>query len=182
MKEKDKEAFLKSIKGTSPILKKNTLSKPIPKVKKPSGHTTSVKKDRTKKTINFEAPKPKKSIFKIEKTQINKKLKKGRIPIDKKIDFHGLSVFEAEKLFLKTIDYSYRQNLRCLLFITGKGILKKNEDTTTSPKLYYGKIRSSFFSWLKNKDITKHILSVEQADIKHGADGAFFVYLRKAKF
>ena len=149
MKEKDKEAFLKSIKGTSPILKKNTLSKPIPKIKKSLSSVTPIKEDGPKTTLNFEPPKPKKSIFKIEKTQINKKLKKGKIPIDKKIDFHGLSVFEAEKLFLKTIDYSYKKNLRCLLFITGKGILKKDEDTSTAPKLYYGKIRTNFFSWLK---------------------------------
>ena len=47
--------------------------------------------------------------------------------------------------------------------------------------LYYGKIRSNFLSWIKKEELSKFILNVEQASIKYGADGAFFVYLRKLK-
>ena len=46
-------------------------------------------------------------------------------------------------------------------------------------KLYYGKIRENFFMWTSKSEVQKFILSVEQAGIEYGADGAFFVYLRK---
>ena len=67
------------------------------------------------------------------------------------------------------------------MFITGKGILKKSDETNKDTKLYYGKIREAFFSWIQDKEMQKYILSVEQAGIEHGADGAFYVYLRKQK-
>ncbi len=178
MKKKDNDAFLKSITGVSPIEKKSTLKKPIPKTAKFSTKDVSGDVENTKHITEKET-KIKKSIYKIEKTNLNKKLKKGKIPIDKKIDFHGMSLLEAENLFIKTISSCYENNLRCLLFVTGKGILKKQEDKSHDSKLYYGKIRNNFLAWTQQKEATKHILSVEQASIEYGADGAFFVYLRK---
>ena len=182
MINKNEDAFLKSIKGASPIKKNNKLVRPIltNKIEKLAKKTTKVNliNTQTKITthnINQSCPK-------IQKTTINKKLKKGKIPIDKKIDFHGLSVFEAEVLFTETIKSSYKKNSRCLLFVTGKGFLKKNKHETNDAKLYYGKIRNNFISWTKKNEVQQYILSVEQASIEHGADGAFFVYLRKQKF
>ena len=119
--------------------------------------------------------------FNFENTPLNRRLKKGKIPIDKKIDFHGTPLFEAEILFSETIISCYENNFRCLLFITGKGILKKNNEDLGQVKLYYGKIRNGFLSWVKKDELQKYILAVEQANMGHGADGAFFVYLRKKK-
>ena len=70
---------------------------------------------------------------------------------------------------------------RCILFVTGKGILKKNNETNKDTRLYYGKIRESFFSWTEDETMQKYILSVEMATMEHGSDGAFYVYLRKFK-
>ncbi|MDC0057528.1 Smr/MutS family protein, partial [Alphaproteobacteria bacterium] len=105
-----------------------------------------------------------------------------KIPIDKKVDFHGLSLLDAESLFVYTINSCYKKNLRCILFITGKGVLKNITNEWGEPKLYYGKIRRNFMTWTKKKELSKFILNVEQANIKHGADGAFFVYLRRQKY
>ena len=95
------------------------------------------------------------------------------------MDFHGLSVLDAEDLFLKTIMGCYKKNLRCILFITGKGVINKRNNSEEKIKLYYGKIRENFFMWTSKSEVQKFILSVEQAGIEYGADGAFFVYLRK---
>ena len=179
MKKKDEEAFLKSISGTSPIKKNNTYTKETSKfvIKKPSIPIINKKEN----PHNLFSTKPdKKSEFKIEKNSNNKKLKKGRIPIEKKIDFHGFSLSEAEEIFTNTILSCYKKKQRCILFITGKGILKKNFSENSS-KLYYGKIRNNFMSWANKPDLQRFILNVEQANIEHGADGAFFVYLRKQK-
>ena len=182
MKKKDKDAFLKSIFETFPIKKKDRVEKEIPR------NTENILKKNFEKKIhihNHEGVTKKensKNAFKLEKTPINKKLKKGRVAIEKKVDFHGLSVLDAEALFLDTVINCYNQKLRCILFITGKGVLKKDiKDINDNKniKLYYGKIRKNFFNWINRSDLQKYILSVEQAGIQYGADGAFFVYLRK---
>ncbi len=182
MKKKDKEAFLRSITGTKPIQKKDNIKKSIL-----ISENLNIEKTNKKKIIikNLIEPKiittesKKSNQNKIETTKINKKLKKGKIPPDQKIDFHGMSLVEAEELLCNTVTSCYNTNKRCILFITGKGVNKKESDYRNETKLYYGKIRSAFSSWIRKPEIEKYILSVEQASLAYGADGAFFVYLRK---
>jgi len=181
MKKKQDDIFVNLIKGVIPIKKNNKLKKDIPIINKNIPF-----KKRAKNKISFSEIKktntfPNISKFEIETNKTNKKLKKGKIPIDKKIDFHGLSLLDAENLFIHIISSCYKKNLRCILFITGKGVLKKTTNDFVEPKLYYGKIRSNFMAWTKKKELSKFILNVEQASIRYGADGAFFVYLRRQK-
>ena len=178
---KDKDAFLKSIIGTSPIRNSNTIKRDLKKnlILK---NTKQLKKNKTNNQIAEKKPVVLKSgQFKIEKIKINKKLKQGSIKIDKKIDFHGFSLFDAENLFIHTIKDCYNKNMRCLLFVTGKGILKKKDNHQDVERLYYGKIRNNFTLWVNNKDLKSYILGFEQAGLDRGADGAFLVYLRKKK-
>ena len=175
--DKNKDAFLNAIKGALPIKKSNKTKKLIPIIKK----SFSIKKNiEIKKKFDQNEVLEKKKPLKNFLLQKNKKLKKGKIPINKRIDFHGFSLLEAENLFNETVVSCYEDELRCILFITGKGILKKKDNFQTQ-KLYYGKIRNNFLPWTKKKELNKYILSVEQAGLDFGADGAFFVYLRKKK-
>ena len=173
-KDKDKDAFLISVAGATPIKKNDKVVREIPNVK---ASVSSYKKIIENKTNTTYTKKPINRIFKMEKTTINKKLKKGKIPIDKKIDFHGLTLSQAEIVFFETIEECYYAGFRSLLFVTGKGVLKKTN--TDEIKLYYGKIRNNFSLWIQEQKAQKYILGVEQATIEYGADGAFFVYLRK---
>ena len=118
--------------------------------------------------------------FKIEQSKVNKKLKKGTVNINRKIDFHGFTIEEAKIKFFETVETCFFTNKRCILFITGKGT-NISQNTFGKKKLYYGKIRNEFLNWAHNKKISSKILSVEQAGPKHGGDGAFFIYLRKNK-
>ena len=182
MKKKDKDAFLRSITGTKPIQKKDNIKKSI--ITNENLNTENIK---TKKIVIKNLVEPKiittekkeNNKKKIEITKINKKLKKGKIPPDKKIDFHGMSLIEAEELLCNTVISCYNTNKRCILFVTGKGVNKKETDYRNETRLYYGKIRGAFSSWIRKPEIEKYILSVEQASMEFGADGAFFVYLRK---
>ena len=180
MTTEDKDVFLKSIKGVRPIKKSSKIQK---KIKNTPSHLIK-KKPITKelrtntveeKNININ------KIFIIEKGKINKELRRGSIPIDKKIDFHGKSLVEAENQFINTITNSFKEKQRCILFITGKGLRKTVENDNNTPKLFYGKIRNSFLDWIKKPELSKYILSVEKAGLKQGGDGAFYVYLRKNK-
>ena len=180
MQNKDEDVFLKSIAGTSPLKKNNKIEKEAPK--------DNPKKHRVEKKLIFnmgnkrEEPAIRKqdlSNADFEEIGMRKKIKQGKIKIEKKIDFHGLSLFEAEDLFTNSIKTCYEKNQRCILFVTGKGLTNKNNEEKN--KLYYGKIRNSFFSWVNKQEAKKYILSYDQATIEFGADGAFFVYLRKKK-
>jgi len=177
----DENAFLKSITGASPIKKNNKLKKEIPLVKEVKKEKSILENVEIKKLQNPKINIISGTSISPENTSLNKKLRKGKIPIDKKIDFHGMTLFEAESLFSETIIKCYTNNYRCLLFVTGKGVLKKNNEDSDQVKLYYGKIRRGFFSWVKKNELQQYILAVEQANMEHGADGAFFVYLRKKK-
>tara|TARA_Y100001970_G_C14091917_1_gene780500 strand:+ start:492 stop:1034 length:543 start_codon:yes stop_codon:yes gene_type:complete len=177
----EEDFFLKKMKGVIPIAKKNIIKKEIKKIPKTIKLTKKTIKNQPTKVLSNN----KKTEYKTEPQTTNKKLRRGKINIDKKVDFHGNTLAEAEIIFNQTVIDSYNNSKRCILFITGKGlgINKKNEGEyyLKKPKLFYGKIRTSFFSWIKKDEVSKYILNVEQAKIEHGGDGAFYVYLRKRK-
>ena len=176
----EEDFFTKQMKGVKPLKKNNRVIK----------DTRITKKKILKKTPNTKTKTETKKLIKttqqpkldLEKINLKKGIKKGSFKIDKKIDFHGLSLLESEEIFIKTISQCYEKGLRCLLFVTGKGLYKStHHQNEESPKLYHGVIRSAFTGWVKSKNLSKFILSYEIASIEHGGDGAFYVYLRKKK-
>ena len=104
------------------------------------------------------------------------------LKIEKTIDLHGYSLEDARQLFIQVIKDCYFKDIRCLLFITGKGTGKKTSHDQAQTKLFYGKIRNDFLNWTKHESIQQKILLVHRASAKYGGDGAFFIYLRRRKF
>ena len=113
-----------------------------------------------------------------QNANILKKLKKGKIKIDKKVDLHGCTLKEAEEKFYDEINKSYLEDKRCILFITGMG-LGRVATTDSNKKLFYGKIRSNIQNWAQTPEHKNKILSYTRAHISHGGEGSFYVYLRK---
>jgi len=178
--KKNNDIFLQSIGKVVP-LKKNKNFKQIKKVtiktNNKANKETKIKITNDEKIIN------KKNIFQIESVSVEKKIKKGKVLINKKIDFHGYSVNQARKKFLNEIEGCFYSNKRCILFITGKGLKKASlMEEPLNTKLFHGKIRENFLKWVYEKDVSTKILSVIPAGISYGGDGAFFVYLRKNKY
>ena len=177
----ENELFLKQMRGVTQIKKSDRVqnTKTIKKTKLTKNNqklntNSNPERNTTKKIQNTN--------LSLERVSIKKNIKKNILKIDKKIDFHGKNLLEAQEIFSSTVISCFNQHKRCLLFITGKGVFKpKNHDESISPKLYHGVIRASFFDWVSSKKLSKYILSYEQAAIEHGSDGAFYVYLRKNK-
>ena len=180
-KDKKNDVFLNSIGETTPLKKRKketpkiSLNKKIKTSKIVKGDPIFLEKYKEKNIS-----KKQNVLMQNENKQTNKKLKKGRIQIDKKIDLHGLTIEEARAAFINSIEICFNQNKRCILYITGKGLKNLNPENHIQ-KLYYGKIRQNFKYWIKDEKVFNKILNVTSADQKHGGEGAFFVYLRKRK-
>jgi DNA-nicking Smr family endonuclease len=179
-KKKDNEVFLSFLGDTKPIKKSNKNFKKLKNIVPVQAKIKKINKKTTLKDPEIKTKTHHINILKVQKTKMNKKLKKGKIPINKKIDFHGLTLTQAKKIFFQTVDECYYSNKRCLLFVTGKGVVKNNYETFTN-KLYQGKIRNHFVEWTNENEVSNKVLNVEPAGPSHGGDGAFFVYLRKTK-
>ena len=177
----DNNIFLISLVGIKLLKKNNKITKPIPKPIESNIPRTIIKETESDKIYEKANNVTTQQKTAIQKSETNKKLKKNKIPINRKIDFHGCSLNEAKKIFFNTINDCFIKNFRCILFITGKGSIKKENDYSQDTMLYYGKIRNNFLNWANHNTVQSKILNVQQANIKTGGDGAFFVYLRKNK-
>ena len=95
-----------------------------------------------------------------------------------KFDLHGFSLDEANKKVKSIIEYCVKNKFRELLLITGKGIHSTNEaDTFVSKDL--GKLKYSVPEFIKtNSDLSKFIISINDADNKDGGAGAIIIKLK----
>ena len=95
-----------------------------------------------------------------------------------KFDLHGFTLDGANKKVKEIIEYCVKNNFRELLLITGKGIHSTNdEDVYTSKNL--GKLKYSVPEFIKtNSELNKYIISINDAEIKDGGDGAIIIRLK----
>jgi|TARA_B110000116_G_C16640094_1_gene492491 DNA-nicking Smr family endonuclease len=99
----------------------------------------------------------------------------------KKLDLHGYSLSEANKLVKKFIIESYKNNYKKVLIVTGKGSRSKSyEDPYRSEKLSI--LRYSVPEYIENdRKLNDIIISVKQADSKEGGEGAINIFLKNNK-
>ena len=145
-------------------------------------YTTSVEENIIQKKIpitsktskvNAKVKKIKPSFVK-QDYQINKrmklKLERGLIRPEIKLDLHGKTLSEAKISLSQFINSSIKNNIRCILVITGK------KKTLNGSK---GIIRENLPLWLKENELVNYILFHCFAIKKDGGDGARYILLRK---
>ena len=113
-------------------------------------------------------------IFDKEKVTLKNTQKKYRY----KFDLHGFSLDEANKKVKSIIEYCLKNKFRELLLITGKGIHSTSDkDAYTSKNL--GKLKFSVPDFIKtDEELSKLTLSISEADLKDGGEGAIIIRLR----
>lgn len=100
---------------------------------------------------------------------IAKKIAKGRIAFDGRIDLHGMTQVQAHNNLLRFVEYSYRHGRRTILVITGKGSGGE------------GVLRQAVPQWMATQEFRSYISGIQQAHISHGGSGAFYVRLRDGR-
>jgi len=95
-----------------------------------------------------------------------RKLTKGLIEPEARIDLHDMTQEQAYGALINFINRTAVENKRTVLVITGKG------------KNMQGVLRSKIHLWLETDALSNKIISVLPAAAKHGGAGAFYVRLK----
>ena len=102
--------------------------------------------------------------------------------LTKKIDLHGYTLDEANLKTRELILSYFKQNIYKVIIITGKGSKSDNEKNPYISK-DLSLLKYSVPHYLKTNESLKQVIKniSQQADIKDGGEGAFYVYLKKFK-
>ena len=95
-----------------------------------------------------------------------------------KFDLHGFTLDEANKKVKEIIINCFEKKYKEILLITGKGMHSSNEkDTYVSKDL--GKLKFSVPNFIQtDEELSKLTLSISDADLKDGGEGAIIIKLR----
>ncbi|WP_119677306.1 Smr/MutS family protein [Indioceanicola profundi] len=106
----------------------------------------------------------------------DQKVRRGRMPIDGRIDLHGMTQDRAHDALLAFVRGGYGSGRRLLLVITGKGA--PAEDRSYDGR---GVLRSAVPRWLNEPVFRPMVLAVHQAQPQHGGTGALYVFLKRVR-
>ena len=96
----------------------------------------------------------------------------------KKIDLHGHTIEEANKVVEQFIQKCFDESVTKIIVITGKGLRSKNvENPYLSKDLSILKYSVPEFIE-SNMSLTKMIIETTDAKIEDGGSGAFYIYLK----
>ena len=99
----------------------------------------------------------------------------------RKLDLHGFSLVEANKIVKKFVTESFNNGYKKLLIVTGKGSRSKSYDNPyISEKLSV--LKYSVPEYIKNdENLNLMINKITQADPKEGGKGAISIFLKSNK-
>lgn len=96
------------------------------------------------------------------------RLRRGRYPIEARLDLHGMTQEEAHRALKGFVAGSRRLGRRVVLVITGHG------------RSSGGVLKSAVPRWLNEPDLRPHVLALTPARPRDGGSGALYLLLRKA--
>ncbi len=107
-------------------------------------------------------PRPTASAVTLDR-QTSRQLEKGRLAVEARLDLHGLRQRDALAQLRTFLKSAQARDLRHVLVITGKG----------------GVLHSQLPLWLGQSDMRALVGGINQAHVKHGGAGAFYVLLKR---
>lgn len=98
------------------------------------------------------------------------RLKRGRLPIEARLDLHGRTQEEAHRALAAFIEGAHAAGRRCVLVVTGKGL---------RPDGSVGVLRRNVPRWLNQPSLRQKIVAFDHATAKDGGEGALYILLKK---
>lgn len=141
---------------------------PAPKLAKPAKPTAKPVYPQEKKTkARISAPREM-PIYNFD-PPTHKKISKGRVDIEARIDLHGLTQSEAYELLYGFLLGAHARGLKHVMVITGKGRSFGSA----------GILRQAVPHWFSTPIFRLLVSAYEDAARHHGGDGALYVRLRR---
>ncbi len=113
-----------------------------------------------------------------------KKIRRGRVEIEARIDLHGMTQKKARAQLLSFLRRAHENGMRQVLVITGKGAgaraidQRKFEPWTPEERALPGVLRRSFTQWMSDPAFATLVSGYAESHRRHGGSGAFYVMLR----
>ena len=111
--------------------------------------------------------------------QTARKLDKGNLAIEARIDLHGMRQREAHRALRKFFHWARGKDYRHVLVITGKGSVR-DEGRSFYEEDARGVLRQAVPHWLSHGDLAPLIVSFSEAPRRLGGEGALYVRLRRS--
>ncbi len=96
----------------------------------------------------------------------HRRLSRGDVPIDRRLDLHGHTAVQAELKLRKFLEDAFYGGCRCVLVITGKGA---------------GVLKGHMPGWLRRAPLSELVLAFVEARPADGGGGAFYVLFRRRR-
>ena len=96
------------------------------------------------------------------------RLRRGRYPIEARLDLHGMTQAEAHRALNGFVSGSRAIGRRVVLVITGHG------------RISGGVLKEAVPRWLNEPGLRQHLLAIARAQQRDGGAGALYLLLRKA--
>jgi DNA-nicking Smr family endonuclease len=109
----------------------------------------------------------------------SERLRKGRLPIEARIDLHGMTQDRARSALDHFIASAADRGLRAVLVITGKGSGGGVDHHWSAPRP--GILRANVPRWLNEQPNAPRILAFSEAQPQDGGGGALYILLRRQK-
>ncbi|MEM1272546.1 MAG: Smr/MutS family protein [Pseudomonadota bacterium] len=108
----------------------------------------------------------------------HKKMVKGKLTPESRIDLHGMTLSRAHPALTRFILDAHHAGKRLVLVITGKG--RDRVDVGPIP-IRRGVLRHQVPAWLAAPPLGQIVLDIRTAHVRHGGEGAYYVYLKRAR-
>jgi DNA-nicking Smr family endonuclease len=113
--------------------------------------------------------------------KIKRKLARGKIDVDMKLDLHGMRQGEAREALLRFMGRARRDGARVVAVVTGKGRGSGSGpidpgDFTPRPG---GVLQRMVRLWLAAPELRDSVIGFDEADAAHGGAGALYVRVRR---
>jgi DNA-nicking Smr family endonuclease len=95
------------------------------------------------------------------------RLKRGRYPVEARLDLHGMTQAEAHRALSGFVPRSRTLGRRCVLVITGHG------------RASGGVLKAAVPRWLAEPELRPHFLGIATARPQDGGAGALYLLLRR---
>jgi len=112
--------------------------------------------------------------------QTARKLEGGRLPVEAKLDLHGMRQRDAHAELKRFLKSAQGKSYRHVLVITGKGAVANTRRSFYAEDAR-GVLRQAVPHWLAAPDLAHVVVSFSPAPRRLGGDGALYVRLRRRK-